>query len=466
MNKCFIITFLFFLFNINLYSQNTVIEGVAPGAELLKINLYTYADFISEMPAKISETKADSVGKFRFSIYLNQIMYAWIQIQNIKGDIYLEPGKTYYLTIDKFNFKEDIKESPFLTKYKLDINWINNDTSNINTVISNINKEYNDFILNYYNTLYVSRNKSVLDTLKKALNLITSNSNNFIKNYAKYKIATLEQSGNLKNKKKLFSEYIYNKPLLYSNIEYMYFFNQFYDKFFFNGNHNLKRDNLESFINREKNYNAILDSLGRDSLVKNEIIRELVFLKGMKELFYSKQFNSDNIIDILNRFLTKTKFKEHKAIAQNLIVDFKKLKPGTKAPSFKLKSINNGIYSLDNFLGKYTYISFITSWCAGCLPEMQVIKELEKKYGDKINFVTISGDKQEMNVYYYVQKNKYNWPFLLALSDYDVLEKYDVKTYPIFLLIDESGNIVDYPALKPSQGIEMRFKQLLSKNSF
>lgn len=464
MNKCLKITILFFLFHLGLFSQNTSIIGNTQGAELMKVKLYTYGDYISEFPFKIAETTVDSMGIFRFKLNLNQTIYAWLQIDNYKGDIYIEPGKNYQFEIKANNYKDDIKESPFLSYLKLEFNWENSEQNNINVLISEINQKYNDFILNYFNLLYVSRNKSIVDSLKREFELITQNSNQYVKNYARYKIASLEQSGNLKNRKKLFDEYINNQPVQYNNIEYMYFFNQFYEKFFFNGNHYLRPDDLERFVNKDKNFSSILDSLGRDSLVRNEIIRELVFLKGMKELFYSKKYKSDNIIEILNFFSAKTKFKEHKLIAQNLILDFRKLKQGSKLPFFKLKSINNGYYSSDNFVGKYTYISFFATWCAGCLPEMEALKELYKKYGDKINFVSISADKQEMNVFYYVQKHKYNWTFLLASSDFDVLENFEIKTYPVFLLIDESGRIVDYPALKPSQGIEQKFKQILVPN--
>jgi len=466
MNKCLIITILFFSFHLNVFSQNTSISGKALGAELMKIKLYTYADFISEIPVKISETTVDSLGYFCFKFSLNQILYTWLQIDNFKGEVYIEPGKKYFLDIKPNNYKDDIKESPYLSNLKLDINWVNSEHNNINILISDINKKYNDFILNFFNLLYVSRSRAIVDSLKKEFELITINSNQYVKNYARYKIATLEQSGNLKNRKRLFAEYINNQQVQYNNVEYMYFFNQFYEKFFFNGNHYLRADNLERFINIDKNYITILDSLGRDSLVKNELIRELVFLKGLKELYYSKKFKSENIIEILNAFSKKTKFSEHKLIAQNLINSFKRLKQESKAPNFSLKSVNNGVYSSNDFLGKYTYVSFFTTWCVGCLPDMEAIKELHKKYGDKINFVSISGDKQDLNVLYYVKKNKYNWVFLLASSDFSVLETFEVKTYPIFLLIDESGKIVDYPALKPSQGIEHKFKQILIKNSY
>ncbi len=271
--------------------------------------------------------------------------------------------------------------------------------------------------------------------------------------------------GRVKNIHKLYAAYIMNQPILYNHVEYMYFFNQFYEKFFFNGTHSLKREDIKRYINIEKDYEIMLDSMGIDTLVRNEVVRELVFLKGMKELYYANAYNNDNIISMLSAFSRKTKFKEHKLIVQNLITTFNTLKIGSKAPDFKLKNINDETFTLASFEGKYTYIGFFTTWCAGCMAENEAIVQLKKKYGDNINFVSISADKQFLNLKYYLEKHKYDWLFLHYGNNYELLEKYQVLTYPVFILLDKSGNIVSYPALKPSENIENEFKVLLEKRN-
>lgn len=458
------ILFISFWSIVNTIGQNTTIGGNAIGAEGLKIKLITSADYISDLQKKIDECIIDSNGNFKLKTSINEVIYAQLQIGYLKGELYLEPGKTYKIKILQQNYKDDEKESPFLSKKKLDLEVNSNDTNDLNQKISRFNVLYNDFVINNFNAIYQRRDKGKIDSLQiKIIESLGKSTNSYLNNYIKYRIAGLEQMGRLKNIKKLYSAYLMNQPVLYNHIEYMYFFNEYYEKFFFNGNHSLKNDDLKRFINVERNYTNLLDSLGRDSLVKNEVIRELVFMKGLKELYYSKIYNGDNIIDMLSRFSLRTKFQEHKKIAQNLIETFIALKPGNKAPDFRLQDISGKTFTLSSFAGKYTYLGFFTTWCAGCMSENESVNELRKKYGDKVNFVFISADKQPLNLHYFLEKNKYEWYFLYSENNTDVMENYGVKTFPVFMLIDPQGKIVNYPALKPSEGIEIIFNQLFKK---
>jgi peroxiredoxin len=465
MQKSFIPFLVLLFLSIGLHSQNTIIIGNASGAEGLRIRLNTLSDYISELPAKLDESMIDSIGNFKLKIAINETILAQLQIDIYKGDIFLEPGKTYNITLNPLNYKEEIKESPFLNRKKLEIVFKNQDTNELNQQISRFNGLYDDFLIdNAGSFLRNKTTKAKIDSFQLKSNALFSASKNaYLNNYIKYRIAGLEQSGRVKNTSKLFTSYIRNQTVLYNHVEYMFFFNQFYEKFIFNGKHNLKKDDFSRLINSEKNYISLLDSIGKDSLVKNEVIRELVFLKGMKELFYSNAFNNDNIIDMLKKFSLKTKFKTHKLIAQNLITSFNILRIGTKPPDFNLKSVKDETFSLKSFEGKYTYIGFFTTWCAGCMIENEAITDLYKKHGNTINFVSISADKQQLSLRYFLEKHKYNWVFLHSGNDNELLEKYGVLTYPVFLLLDPQGNIVNYPALKPSEGIENEFNLLLKK---
>ena len=96
-----------------LRSQNTSISGNALGAEGLKIRLIATSDYISELPKKIDETTIDSLGNFKLKTSINETFFAQLQIDIYKGDIYIEPGKSYSIKKLPLNFKEEDKMSPF-----------------------------------------------------------------------------------------------------------------------------------------------------------------------------------------------------------------------------------------------------------------------------------------------------------------------------------------------------------------
>ncbi|MEI6694625.1 MAG: TlpA disulfide reductase family protein [Bacteroidota bacterium] len=463
MQKLILAILVFFTLSFGLRSQNTNIIGNVSGAEGLKIRLITTSDYISELTTKMDETTIDSLGNFKLKTSINESIFAQIQIDNYKGEIYLEPGRNYNIRILALNFKEDEKESPFLNRKRLEIEFKIKDSIELNEQIRKFNVLYNDFIIENFKALNSYHNRAKIDSFQQnSASLFSSSKNSFLNNYIKYKIAGMEQMGRTKSIPKLYSAFIKNQPILYNNVEYMYFFNQFYGNFFLSGRHQLSSENLSQFI-KEKNYAGLLDSLGRDSLVKNEVVRELVFLMGLKEMFYSKVYNNENIISTLTAYSRKTKFKENKFIASNLILLFNSQQTGNKAPDFKLKTINNEPYSLSTFKGKYTYIGFFTTWCAGCMAENDAMFILKKKYGDKINFVSISADKQVLNLYYYLEKHKYDWIFLHYGNNIEILEKFGILTYPVFVLMDPNGIVINNPALKPSENIEDEFNSLLNK---
>jgi len=76
--------------------------------------------------------------------------------------------------------------------------------------------------------------------------------------------------------------------------------------------------------------------------------------------------------------------------------------------------------------------------------------------------VCISIDKELMTLDFYLQKKKYDWCFLHYGGNIELLENYSVSTFPIFLLLDQKGNILKYPALKPSEDVEKTFKELIT----
>ena len=428
-----------------------------------KIRLLTYTDYISELPKKIDECIIDASGKFNLKTSQGETIYTWIQIDRFKADFFLEPNSEYAIKILPFDFSSDEKLTPFLDKRKLQIEFTDLSPTDINQLLQRFNPIYNDFVINNFNALYKHRDKTKLDSLNNLLNQEFGDvTNTYFNNYVTYKIAGIEQMASLAGRKKLYQKYIENKPILYNNIEYMNFFLQFYDKFIFNGKHNVHDNELKYYINESKDYNKLMDSLGVDIYVKNEIIREIVFLQGLKDVYYVKKYDAQNISEILRRFSLKTKFKEHKLIAQNLITSIKSLNIGSPAPDFRLQDIKGKSYTLNSFKGKYTYLCFFTTWCGGCMPEIEGMKALKAKYEKDFNFVCISVDKEIMTLNFYLQKRKYDWYFLHYGANIELLENYNIATYPVFFIIDKTGNIIKYPAPKPSEDIEQTFKDILT----
>jgi thioredoxin-related protein len=64
-------------------------------------------------------------------------------------------------------------------------------------------------------------------------------------------------------------------------------------------------------------------------------------------------------------------------------------------------------------------------------------------------------------LYFINLKKEYVWNFLHIGDQSEVLKEYDVRSYPLFVLIDRDGKIVKYPAELPSKGLEAELQKLL-----
>jgi len=73
----------------------------------------------------------------------------------------------------------------------------------------------------------------------------------------------------------------------------------------------------------------------------------------------------------------------------------------------------------------------------------------------------ISIDMEPLNMYYFTDKSKFDFPLLHFAFNYTITDNFIVKTLPYFILLDTDGNIVNAPALKPSENIYRQLDSLL-----
>jgi thiol-disulfide isomerase/thioredoxin len=244
----------------------------------------------------------------------------------------------------------------------------------------------------------------------------------------------------------------------------MGFFREIFNKHVYPLNRFISRDDLRSAINLQSSFPALLDTLGKDTLLRNEVIREMVCFSTLVELYSDKGFNKRNILDILRQAVDNSKFPKHRRIASNLIHELTVMKENQPAPDFTLPILSeDSLVSLADMSGKPIYIGFFTTWSFACLAEFELMKDRYLEYGDHIQFVTIALDRDPDIVKKFKAEKKYDWTFLYNGLDYDLIFDYRIKTFPSFVLIGSDGNIADYPAYKPSEIINERFDLLIRK---
>lgn len=453
---CFILSFIVWSVGIN--AQNLRIEGVGSDIGEKTVRLISVEDNLTGLEKEIARTKIEKDDScFKFSLTISNTSLMKIRIESFDYSFVAQKGASYKMRILPFNFNVNDTLNTLFYKIPLPIIIESSTDNNLNGkifIIDSIIEKY--LVVNNRNILFFG-NKKVVQTLKTIVNsVIDSNDSQYIKDYAYYSFEQVEYSSRTKNENKIKAELFFDKPVLYDNIGYMDCFESVYGNYFTYGNKTFSDRTLDRWF-ETNNYFSLIDSLGRDTLLRNEVFRELVFLRGMKEAYYSQIYEPFYIIAMVQNFIYQTKFSQHKQIANNLLELFaEKSFSGNKSKEFSLKDINNNNITLDKYKGKSLIISFVKLNEPACLRELEMMHGFVDTLSTNFNFLTITCDRSLDALYNFLVNSKvgvkYKWDFAHFDNKWDLLESYNVMVFPTFILIDEKGNIVQNPMRNPSEG--------------
>lgn len=455
---------LFLLFPFLTVAQVTRITGSAPGAEGKIIRIMAPRDLITMEETTLAEGRVDSAGKFNMTANLKTVQFGSLNIDFHRAEVYFEPGKLYFFKCAPMNYNATEEVNPLIQSESIQIDGMGSDKDDVNFYINQFNILYNNFLLKNFNALYHDRNRSKIDDFHdEVVTTFMETKNFYFGIYIRYKIAGLEQLAQSGGKPALAKRYFMDSPIIYENTEYMDFFNQFFTKYLTAGPSVFKLVDYQKIINGPDNYLALMRTLGKDTVLKKPQLRELVLLKGLMEMLQMEGYNKDNILALLDKISKESKFEEHKIIAEDIIINFNKLRKGTPAPAFTLMDRDRKMVSLKDLAGKPVLLNFWTTYCQGCLSEMDKLRPVSEKYKDKLNIVSISVDNNyDKMLFFITMKKDFTWTFLHIGDQLQLLKDYEVSTYPLYVLIDGHGKIFKYPADMPGEGLEAELDALVN----
>ena len=113
-----------------------------------------------------------------------------------------------------------------------------------------------------------------------------------------------------------------------------------------------------------------------------------------------------------------------------------------RIPDFSLKDIEGKAVSLNDFRGNLILMNFWATWCAPCLEEMRVLRQVHDQWREK-GMVVLSINMGESASRVRGCVKRYALPFPVLLDpNTELFVKLGVRTLPTSLLIDSDGAIV------------------------
>lgn len=446
------------------FGQQVNISGTAPGRQNTLVRIITYADQFSRLEKTNASAFTDWLGNFTMEFDVEKTDYAFLAVGLKRSEFYISPNASY-----QFQVKQDTskQKGSIFDELPLQFTYTAEDDG-LSDAITDFNVQNNTFLYENANRIYYGRNKDfIVDYKSNIREKFKSVDNDYLKNYIRYSFASLEWSSKMKDSDSIVAEYFYNNPILYNNIQYTEFFTEFF-KTYFIAEKVFAYNDLIDAINYGKDMQAVKSLIERKNMFENDTeLADLLAVVLVAKKYYNPDVIRKRVIGLLNEVKNNGKYEEIRKIAENFIQKLQNLEYGTKAPDFSLPDINNVKHSLTDFDGKFLLLSFIKPDCNVCLEHLQLLDELENKYPSEIQNVTIVNGDRFPEVVKYASERDFDWPFLNLDHNILLLEAYNIRAYPSYVIINPDGTISMATAPMPDENLEIylqrqmkRFKEL------
>lgn len=456
----FISGFILMFYAHSFYGQQVTITGSAPDQQNVLVRIIVYDDQFSKIEKTIASTFTDWQGDFSMDPNVDKTDFAFLAVGLKKSEFYLSPGASYQFQVapDTSSQKGSIfDELPLQFNYDAD-------DGGLSDAITDFNVRYNTFLYQNARIIYYSRNKELITNYEKNIReQFNSVTNEYFENYVRYSFASLEWSSKMKDNDSIVAEYFIGNPILYNNIGYTEFFTEFF-KTYFTVEKVFGYNELIDAINDGKGMEAINSLILRKSLFRDDPqLTELLAVVLVAKKYYNPDIIRKRVLGLLDETRQNSKYAEIRKIAGNFIKKLQTLEYGTPAPDFSLNDIYSKEHSLADYPGKFLLLSFIKPDCKVCLDHLHLLDELQKKYPTKLQNITIVYGNGFSDVVRFASDRNFDWPFLNLENNILLLEAYNIRAYPSYVIINPDGTVSMATAPMPDENLDIYLERQMKR---
>lgn len=461
--------FISIIFIILLYSSSfalpVIIQGKSGAGDAFVFRLYEQKDPISGMEVLLDQKRPDADGNFTLNFNVKAIKEVTIKVGLQSMKLFVIPGETYSLGFNEITLQD---QNLFLPQQPLQVTFDSEDM--LNLVVGGFEYERQKFLENSFIELIKLRDKSIYykfeEKIQRILNethMEDSASLHFFQNYIDYRLAEIRLSGRIQDREKLGLEMITSKSIELDNPAYAQFFNKYFDQYLLSFEEGKEYSNIRSLLNRGLPIDQLFDLLGKDPVLVKEKLREMVLLLSIKQVFYIRDMSKVRLNDILEHISVHSKFEYNRSVAGNMLIELNRFIAGQAIPDFELKNLDNESKKISQYIGRKTYLMFVSPSCETCEADIRVLKSINSNT-DELQVVTVlvGFDKEESSTW--AKSQDTSWDFLWFEDDFALLSEYKIKNFPKYLLLDEEGNLLNYFPPSPRENLNSYLKALSAQD--
>ena len=455
--KRWIITVISILLSLGLNAQNVTITGRSNKTETM-IRLFVYEDLLNETGILLGQGQTDEKGHFILEGTVKQILPARIYVGLEYVDLILSPNATYDIEII---VPEQQEYRSYFEKELPTIRVKRASDKGLYRQIIQSEEIINGYLIEHFNQIYRGRQVRYIDSIQNAINHeLPDIKSDYAKAFNRYKIAAIRLGISTDGGKRIIKDYYDGQPVLYTQNAYIDLFKELFGGYFNGASYDGHLLN-DAFHEGPDSFKKYLDT--DPFMAKNPRLAELITIYNLQRLCYGDRGTSRLAKDHLNYLKGQTKYVEHKAIINNFFSKFNHLAPDTPAPEFSLKDSDGKVVSLSDYKQGLVLLQFVDGVSPVSERQFAELRSLHHQWQDTIQILTIAPhDKMDVIKQQFAEKRQ-DWPLLDLGDNILLLEAYNVRTFPEYILIKRGNKIGEAPAPSPERYLGERVTKLYGK---
>ena len=420
------------------------------------IRLFAYEDLVNETGILLDQNQTDAKGNFILEGTVKQILPARIFVGLESVDLILSPNATYDIEIIVPEKKDNVsyfeKELPTIRVKRATDKGIYRQIIYSEEII-------NGYMTEHFNQIYRGRQLRYIDSIQNTINKeLPDIKSDYVKSHNRYKIAAIRLGISTDGGKKIIKDYFDGQPVLYTQSAYIDLFKELFDGYFNSAAYDSHLLN-NAFAEGPAAFKKYLDT--EPLMAKNPQLAELITIYNLQKLCYGDRGTSRLAKDHLNYMKSQTKYAEHKNIIGDFFTKHNRLAAGSDAPEFTLKDRDGKDVSLSDYKDGLVLLQFVDGMSPVSEYQFAELRSLHYQWQDSVQILTIAThDKMDFFKKQFSDK-KQDWPLLDLGDNILLLEAYNVRTFPEYILIRKGNKIGEAPS--PERYLDERVRKMYVK---
>ena len=452
-----IITLVFAMLALVASAQNVTLTGRTNQTNSM-MRLFVYEDLINETGLLIDQSRSDKQGNFILEGTLNQILPARIYVGLEYVDLILSPNATYDVDIIIPEQKENVsyfeKELPTLRVKRASDQGLYRQVIYSEEII-------NSYLIEHFNQIYRGRQLRYIDSIQNTINKeVPDIKSDYVKAHNRYKIASVRLGISTDGGKKIIKDYYDGQPVLYTQNAYMDLFKELFDGYFNSAAYDSHQLN-QAFTAGSAAFKTYLDT---DPLMaRNPRLSELITIFNLQKLCYGDRNTKSLAQEHLNHIKEHTKYTEHRTIIGNFFTRYNRLAAGSDAPKFTLKDSEGKSVSLSDYKNGLVLLQFVDGVSPFIERQYAELRSLHHQWQDSVQILTIVPHDKMEPVKRYFEEKRQDWPLLDLGDNILLLEAYNIRTFPEYILINRNNKIGEAPAPSPERYLDEKVRRMYGR---